>query len=80
MNSVFAGDLINRLSEPFMQPLDKAELNAVVLPDIIDPNIYGAKDSIRIASGNECEFLVSAAGEVVGPVASHVAMVLQGCR
>jgi hypothetical protein len=45
-----------------------------------DTNIYGAKDTVRLPGGNECEFLVSATGEVAGPLSSHAAMVLKCCR
>ena len=51
-----------------------------MLPDTSDTNIYGAKDTVRLPGGNECEFLVSATGEVTGPLSSHVAMVLKCCR
>jgi hypothetical protein len=44
-----------------------------------DTNIYGAKDTVRLPGGNECEFLVSATGEVAGPLSNHAGMVLKCC-
>jgi hypothetical protein len=51
-----------------------------MLPDTRDIDVYGAKDTVHLPVGNASEFLVSATGEVSGPLSNHVGMVLKCCR